>query len=183
MRATEILISEHNLILRALTVLDRLAARVEAGRPVPEPAADQLIEFFRTFADACHHAKEEGVLFPALEAAGLPSSGGPVAVMLHEHEMGRAAVRAMAQAAAAAGTDPGAASAYSQAARTFSRLLSSHISKENGVLFPMSESYLAPDQDAALVEAFDEYERKVTGPGEHERFHQLIDALERQYPG
>ncbi len=182
MRATDILVSEHALILRALTILDRVAARVEAGRPVPQQTAEQLIDFFKRFADACHHAKEEGVLFPALAAAGLPSDGGPVAVMLHEHELGRTAVRAMAQALASTGSDPAAAAAYSQAARTFSRVLSSHISKENGVLFPMSENFLAPEQDATLVEAFEEHERKVTGPGEHERFHAMIDALEMAYP-
>jgi hemerythrin-like domain-containing protein len=182
MKATNILVSEHNLILRALAVLDRVASRVEAGRPVPEESAQQLIDFFKTFADACHHAKEEGVLFPALEAAGLPSNGGPVAVMLHEHTLGRAAVRTMAQAVAGLGTDPGAPAAYSQAARAFSRLLSSHISKENGVLFPMAENFLAPEQDDALVAAFEEHERTVTGPGEHERFHQLIESLEKQYP-
>jgi hemerythrin-like domain-containing protein len=183
MRATDILVSEHNLILRALVVLDRVASRVEAGRPVPEEPAQQLIDFFKKFADASHHAKEEGVLFPALAAAGLPSHGGPVAVMLHEHSLGRAAVRAMAEAVAALGTDPGAPAAYSQAARTFSRLLSSHISKENGVLFPMAENFLAPEQDDALLTAFNEHDRTCTGPGEQDGFHQLIGSLERQFPG
>ncbi len=182
MKATDILVNEHNLILRALAVLDRVAARVEAGRPIPDDAARQLIDFFRKFADACHHAKEEGVLFPALEAAGLPSNGGPVAVMLMEHDMGRAAVGEMVQALDNAGHDPGAAPAYCRAARTFSRVLSSHISKENGVLFPMSENFIPAEQDAELVEKFEEHERAVTGPGEHERFHAMIDSLEKQYP-
>jgi hemerythrin-like domain-containing protein len=183
MKATDILVSEHTLILRALAVLDRVASRVEAGRPIPEETALQLIDFFRTFADGRHHAKEEGVLFPALEAAGLPSNAGPVAVMLHEHNLGRAAVRGMAQAVSTIGSDPAAPASYAQAARTFSRLLSSHISKENGVLFPMSENFLAPERDAEMVAAFEEHERKVSAPGDGERYLQLIDALEKQYGG
>lgn len=48
-----------------------------------------IMEFLMVFVDKCHHGKEEDFLFPALEAAGVARDGGPIGVMLHEHERGR----------------------------------------------------------------------------------------------
>ncbi len=50
------------------------------------------------FADQCHHGKEEDLLFPAMEAAGIPRESGPIGVMLEEHNIGRQYVRGMAEA-------------------------------------------------------------------------------------
>jgi len=183
MKATEILIREHDLILRGVAVLERMARRANAGQAVPADDARSMIEFIRKFADGCHHAKEEGVLFPAMEAAGIPKQGGPIGMMLLEHDQGRAAVRAMDQAVSGFGTDPGALEAFARAAFAYANLLSNHISKENNVLFRMADQVIPPSQDAALVAAYDEHEAKVSGPGEHERFHAMIDALELAYPG
>ena len=101
--ATALLKEEHDLILRGLTVLEKAAARLAAGQAVPVGVLQALVAFFRDFADRCHHGKEEAMLFPALESAGLPREGGPTGVMCFEHEQGRACVRAMAGAAASHG--------------------------------------------------------------------------------
>ena len=182
MKATEILIHEHELILRGIAVLERLARRANAGQEVPAGDAQSIIEFIRKFADGCHHAKEEGVLFPAMIAAGIPAQGGPVAVMLNEHEQGRAAVRAMDDAVAGFGRDAGAPERFAAAAFAYSTLLTNHIFKENNVLFRMADQIIPASQEAGMLAAYDEHEARVTGPGEHERFHAVIDALEQVYP-
>ncbi len=56
-------------------------------------------DFITGFADGCHHRKEEGVLFKALQANGMPAGQGPIAVMLSEHEQGRKFTRNMRAAA------------------------------------------------------------------------------------
>jgi hemerythrin-like domain-containing protein len=183
MKATEILIREHELILRGVAVLERMARRANAGQAVPGDDARWIIEFIRKFADGCHHAKEEGVLFPAMIAAGIPAQGGPVAVMLGEHNQGRAAVKAMDAAVAGFGSDQGALEAFASAAFAYSTLLSNHIFKENNVLFRMADQIIPASRDAEMVAAYEEHEAKVTGPGEHERFQAMIDALEQAYPG
>jgi hemerythrin-like domain-containing protein len=183
MRATEILIHEHELILRGVAVLERMARRTTSGQLVPAGDARSIIDFIRKFADGCHHAKEEGVLFPAMQAAGVPGQGGPIGVMLSEHEQGRAAVQAMDEAVSGFGSDPDAPGAFGRAAFAYASLLSNHIFKENNVLFRMADSVIPASQDAALVAAYDEHEAKVTGPGEHERLHAIIDRLEQAYPG
>ena len=182
MKATEILIHEHELILRGVAVLERMARRANAGQDVPAGDARSIIEFIRKFADGCHHAKEEGVLFPAMIAAGIPAQGGPVAVMLGEHDQGRAAVKAMDEAVAGFGSDPAAPKAFASAAFAYATLLTNHISKENHVLFRMAAQIIPASKDAEMVAAYEEHEARVTGAGEHERFHGMIEALERAYP-
>jgi len=56
---------------------------------------DQILEFLKVFVDKCHHGKEEKVLFPAMEEAGIPRQGGPISVMFYEHERGRSYVRGL----------------------------------------------------------------------------------------
>ena len=181
MKATEILIREHDLILRGIRVLEAMARLANAGTAVPAADARVIIEFIRKFADGIHHAKEEGVLFPAMQAAGIPNQGGPIGMMLTEHDEGRAAVRKMDEAVSAFGTGPAALEAFSRAAFDYSTLLSNHIFKENNVLFRMADQVIPTAQDAVMVAAYGEHEAKVAGPGEHARYHAIVEALEATY--
>jgi hemerythrin-like domain-containing protein len=181
MKATEILIREHDLILRGVRVLEAMGRRANAGTALPADDATAIIEFIRNFADGCHHAKEEGVLFPAMEAAGIPKQGGPIGMMLMEHDQGRAAVRRMDEAVSAFDAGPAALEAFAKAAFEYSTLLTNHIFKENNVLFRMADQVIPTAQDAVMVAAYDEHEAKVTGPGEHERFRAIIEGLEPKY--
>ena len=178
--ATEILRHEHEAILRVLDALDEAGRRLVDGRPVPVATLEGLLEFLGTFADRCHHAKEEGVLFPALEARGMPREMGPVGVMLAEHEAGRACVRRMREAVpvvARGRVDAG--ERFVAAGADYTGLLRDHIAKENEVLFPMAEELLGPAALEALAEDFERVEAAV-GAGVHERMHGLMDRLLRE---
>lgn len=162
---------EHEVILRALALSERLGQSLESGEAVDRKALAWLVEFFRIFADRCHHGKEEEHLFPALERCGIPKEGGPLGVMLHEHEEGRALVRAMAE-----GDDRLAA----EAIRGYVTLLRAHIEKENSVLFPLAEQVLPDEEQEKLVHAFEAVEQALAGPGVHERLLGELARLERE---
>ena len=74
--AIEQLKREHAAIERMLVVLEIVCRRMQAGEAVESAHLDQIVEFFHGFADACHHGKEEAVLFPALERWGFPGRAG-----------------------------------------------------------------------------------------------------------
>ena len=99
MRSTDILQNEHRVIEQVLGCLEKMAAQAVEGK-LDEPSAREALDFFQTFADGCHHHKEEDHLFPLMEAKGFPRHGGPTGVMLHEHEEGRRHVKAMRSALA-----------------------------------------------------------------------------------
>jgi len=90
MTPTDLLREEHRVILRALDLVETAARGLTAGTVLPEVWWLEIIAWLRGFADRNHHAKEETSLFPAMVKAGVPSMGGPIGVMLEEHERGRA---------------------------------------------------------------------------------------------
>lgn len=143
---TDVLRDEHRVILRALDVLDGAAGRVMGGAALPEGWWDDLIGWLRAFADRNHHAKEEKSLFPAMAKAGVPCEGGPIGVMLEEHEQGRALIQRMAA---------GEPAQRATAARQYGQLLRDHIDKENGILFPLADAVLDEQAQRALEREFE----------------------------
>jgi hemerythrin-like domain-containing protein len=143
--ATDILREEHGLILHALGSLEQAADRLASGAAPPDGFWDDLIAWLRAFADANHHGKEEGALFPAIVNAGVLGRGGPIEVMLEEHAEGRRLLRAM---------ETGPARERAIASRRYVGLLRDHIGKENEVLFPLADAVLDDDAQAALLRQF-----------------------------
>ena len=171
--ATAILREEHQLILR---VAGELAERLDAergGEPLDYEIVARCVTFFRLFADACHHGKEEDLLFPELEAHGMPPDAGPIAVMLYEHEQGRALVRTMATSLEGArGGDEGAGDELRTAAEGFVDLIVAHIGKEDNVLFTMADGMIVGSECIDLCSRYDEVCRR--------RFEgQTLEDLER----
>jgi hemerythrin-like domain-containing protein len=177
MTATDDLRAEHEGILRMLAILNAVSERIHAGKSVPVAQLEGILDFLKVFADKCHHGKEEDILFPALEAAGMPREGGPIGVMLHEHTLGRGHIRDMG--AALAGGDGQAA--FAAPAQAYVELLTQHIAKENDVLFVMAEKLLGIPALTQMHEPFERLEQERIGPGRHEAFHRLLDDLAAEY--
>lgn len=175
--ATAVLRKEHDAILKMLGAAEEAARRLDAGESVKAETLKGLIEFFRLFADQCHHGKEEDLLFPMLESHGLPRSGGPTGVMLHEHEQGRALIKQMVEAVEACKRGEKAEARWAQAARGYSELLRQHIHKENNILFVMAENMLTPEEQKQLAADFEKVEIEKMGVGTHERLHASMDKL------
>jgi len=170
MFATEILRKEHDSILKMLDALDHTSQQMLAGNLVQRSTLQGLLEFFQLFADRCHHGKEEDLLFPLLERRGIPRDGGPIGVMLHEHNHGRELIREMEVAAAEFEQEPEAAGRrWAQSAGAYSQLLRDHILKENNILFLMAEQILTPDEQTSLAVDFDKAEIEKMGAGTHDR--------------
>ncbi|MEM2651428.1 MAG: hemerythrin domain-containing protein, partial [Candidatus Caldarchaeum sp.] len=96
---TQSLVRDHETILKAV---NRLEERVEEWRrlnTVDVDSVKRFIEFARFFTDRCHHGKEERCLFPCMERRGIPREGGPIGVMLYEHELGRQLIKSLEQSA------------------------------------------------------------------------------------
>lgn len=180
MKATEILMDEHVVIGR---VLDALEAAAQSGAAGPQffiSAAD----FAGGFADGCHHRKEENVLFEAMRQSGVPGRGGPIEVMLAEHEQGRQLIRAMRSAAQDwLGGQPEGQEQAQKAALQYVLLLRRHIAKENGILFPLADRAIALKDQAQVAEDFERVEHEETGAGIHEKYLALAQSLEKQAAG
>ncbi|MFN7085871.1 MAG: hemerythrin domain-containing protein [Burkholderiales bacterium] len=184
MEATETLMDEHRAIERLLDSLELAADRLDAGESVRPGFFLEAAEFIRDFADGCHHRKEEGLLFPALEAAGMPRESGPIGVMLHEHDAGRAFTKAMREAAGRLQDgDAAAKSAITANARGYAALLRQHIRKEDTILFRMAEQFIEGAARDQLTAAFERVGREETGAGVHGKYLALLEGLEQEARG
>jgi hemerythrin-like domain-containing protein len=171
-KAIDTLMEEHRVIEQVLTCLERMADRCEAGEKLDGSSAVEALVFFRFFADRCHHGKEEGHLFPLLEARGLPREGGPTGVMLHEHEEGRRLVAAMGVA-----VEKDSPVEFAQHARAYVRHLREHIRKEDQCLFPMAARALSDAEAETLFRSFEHVESADMGEGTHEQYLRLANDL------
>jgi hemerythrin-like domain-containing protein len=182
MKATEQLKAEHQGIMLMMKILEKICSELEAGSQANADHLAKIVDFFEIFVDKCHHGKEEGLLFPELESAGIPKEGGPIGVMLAEHDHGRAYVRGLKDAVARYESgDKAAAAEVVSFARKYMELLSQHINKEDNVLFAMADSTLSEDRQDKLYEAFERLEVEKIGLGRHEEFHELLDRLAKEY--
>jgi hemerythrin-like domain-containing protein len=130
MNATQELRAEHDGILLMLEILGRICNRMDTGTAVDLKHLEGIVEFLRVFADRCHHGKEEDILFPAMEKAGIPKEEGPIGEMLHDHDHGRSCIRRMNDALEKMqGGDETHRSSFIEAALEYTSLLKNHITK------------------------------------------------------
>lgn len=174
--ASEDLVHEHEGILRGLKILEEMAGSIKKKRSVEVNDLRDILDFFKTFADKCHHGKEESLLFPAMEKYGIPNVNGPIGQMLYEHEKGRKCLREMTEDVNADNLD-----SFAENAAEYIRLLRDHIVKENAVLFPLGDEKIPIEIESEIIEKFEDYERTVMGVSVHEGFHKMLNDLESKY--
>jgi hemerythrin-like domain-containing protein len=180
MLPTEDLMNEHRVIERMLRVVDRACDRIEKGQEVEQELFVSAADFFKNFADKCHHSKEEKLLFEKMQERGVSGEVGPIAVMLREHQDGRVHVKRIAELSATKMSKK-TKDGLVKASRSYMDLLSKHIQKEDNILYPMANQILTKDDQEELLKGFEEVEEKVMGPGVHERYHHMIEGWEKEY--
>ena len=180
MEATHILMSEHRVIERVLTAMEKAVEALTLGKVVKPEFFLEASDFIKGFADGCHHAKEEKVLFEAMVKAGVPKAGGPVGMMLLEHEQGRAFVRAMRAGVEKwqSGDNAGRTEVI-KAANGYIDLLRAHIYKEDKILFPLADDAILWEEQEQIAKDFERIEHEETGEGVHEKYLALAEKLEK----
>jgi hemerythrin-like domain-containing protein len=161
LRCTDLLRGEHKLILRAAYVLEAMAGQVPADGEPNLRDVQTLLMFLRKFADNHHQGKEETVLFPALRRFELPATG-PLRHMMFEHEQDRSLIDGIEDAVL---SHHGANFVYY--AKRLANILTTHIYKEDHILFDLAATVLTKEDDARL-------EREMA------RFDEDLDAQTRE---
>jgi hemerythrin-like domain-containing protein len=152
MKSTKFLMQEHKLILRALDVLDNMAAWAEKNGAVDEVDIGNILDFLRWFADAHHQAKEDTILFPALKRAAAAQQR-PVEHMMLEHERERALMEQIEAAIRLAKLPE-----FLSCVNKLSSTLRNHIYKEDDILFEFAKAALSPAVDDAVTAQLETFE-------------------------
>lgn len=169
MRCTNLLMRDHKFILRGLDILDDMAGRIEADKPVKAEDVTLLLRFFKVFGDDHHQTKEESALFPVLLSA-CATERPALRQMLFEHDQDRSLLEGLEDALKTKkGMD------FVHYAGRLSSLLRTHIYKEDRILFDIVEKSLSEEQDDKIVAEFQKFEECL----EPEIAAGLLDELRR----
>lgn len=176
-KATEELEHEHRIIQQVVGGMAVIIEKLESGKEIDPAVLTDLSEFMQTFGDKCHHGKEEDYLFKLLEKKGVPVSGCPLAVLLHEHEKGRGLLADLKLASETYIRAPHAGKeALIGTLRRLIELYPAHIWKEDYLLFPMTNKLLSESDQEELRAQFEQHDSEI-GIDVHHGFEQLAGRI------
>jgi len=174
---TEMLEAEHRVIAKVIGAVPVLADQLDAGQAVDVGLLRDIVEFMRTFADQCHHGKEELLLFPVLGKKGVPLQGCPVGALTAEHARGRALVKELADAVDAQQEgEPSAKETVIGALRGIAALYPNHIWKEDYLLFPMTNKVLNVEEQQLLSGEFQKVDERI-GLSQYQRLEAFAEYV------
>jgi hypothetical protein len=160
---------------------EKVFAAAEKAFAQPGGPAAALVgrirDYCAGYVDSCHNRKEEEHLFPTIERCGIPRHGGPLAVMLGEHEQSRTLLaqwQPLADAfARGQSRDP---APLAKLFGEYATLLKNHFWKENDILYPMARRVMSPDDDEGVVRGIEAVEAAV-GPDTRARYYALAAEI------
>jgi DUF438 domain-containing protein len=171
---TDLLMQDHETTERVIDGVTKAFA--EPTGPARGLIAD-AVEYFAGYVDQCHNKKEENHLFPLIERLGIPRHGGPLAVMLGEHEESRALIGEFASLGRAyAAGDASVLDALQHAFDAYSTLLKNHFWKENDILYPMARRVMSDAHASAVLSGIDDTEAAL-GSDTRERYYALANRI------
>ncbi len=172
----EHLMNDHETIERVFAAVEKAFAA--PGGPSPGMVAN-LREYLVGYVDRCHNQKEERALFPLLARLGVPTEGGPVAVMLMEHRRAKELVEAIdASAGAFLAGDKARLLDLQEAFEAYAELCKGHFWKENDILYPLAARLVGEEDARGILAGILAVEAEL-GPDTHARSARLAEEIVR----
>jgi hemerythrin-like domain-containing protein len=171
------LMHEHRIIERMLAILRRELESMGKQEHVDPTLIDTAVDFIRTYADRCHHGKEEDILFRRLAAKDLDTQlAEAMADLIEDHVHGRTLTRQLVEANRRyAGGETTALSEIESAVQALVEFYPVHIEKEDRHFFKPCLEYFTKAEQAEMLRDFDEFDRALI----HEKYRGLVEDLER----
>ena len=167
--AVKRLVDEHTLIKRFIAIVPDLIERLDVESARGRQMIVDGVDFVRTFADRCHHAKEEEILFSFLDP-----DLDILKAMLDDHRRGRARVKDLLDALERRDRDGAAASLAG-----YATILTDHIRKEDDILYPWVDRILSTHQIGEIYARFDEADERFAGM--RANYEAFVVTLEAQF--
>lgn len=159
-RSTKPLSDDHKMVLKKLDDFEEVISNLDKPSTIM-PTLKELGTFFKGEI-WIHFAKEEDALFPEM-AKFMPIEGGPIGVMLLEHEELRKAndeFQKGLEVYLKNSDDKKAANLIKQGGTNIIQILRQHIDKEDNILFMMAEMHLDDTQTQSILNAYKGIEKR-----------------------
>jgi hemerythrin-like domain-containing protein len=172
------LMVEHRLIERMIKIVKDALNDIAKGKKADPLFIDTYVDFARTYADRCHHGKEEDILFRELTKKNLsPEHKKTMDELVEEHVYARKTVGELVAAKDRyVQGDKNALKDITTKLGALAEFYPKHIEKEDKhFFFPILDYFTKQEQDAMLQE-FWEFDRKLI----HEKYQKVVEKLEKK---
>ena len=167
------LIQEHDKIMRVLEIVEKVQGEKKLGEKEELLFYAELSEFIQTFADKCHHGKEEVNLYHILAPLGDLSERKMIEELLDEHNQSRILQKELQKA-----TEEGRLMEAATKAEEYRQLLLAHIYHENQEMFPSIEKRITDELDETIYGRFLAVEKRTLGDAGIGRIDEMIKGWE-----
>jgi hemerythrin-like domain-containing protein len=172
------LMAEHQVILKMTANMARRLETFRDAGHVDTRYIETATDFIRTYADHCHHGKEEGILFRELGRKELdPKVATLMGQLLQEHTWARTLTGRLVEANRAYAL--GDASQLDKVLRPLRQLADfypGHITKEESRFFEPCATYFTEGEREAMLAEFSAFDQTLI----HERYRALVEEAERE---
>jgi hemerythrin-like domain-containing protein len=155
------LMIEHRLIERMISVMGKELERTRKEKTADTKFIDTAVNFIRTYADQCHHGKEEKIMFRDLKKKALkPNDKRIMEELVQEHVQARKMTAQLVEAKTK--YENGNNAAFTTIIDIMSQLVEfypKHIKKEDKVFFKPAMEYLSKEEREAMLEEEYEFDR------------------------
>lgn len=170
------LMIEHRLIERMIRLMHEQIARIEADRQCDSEFITSAVDFILSYADRCHHGKEEDILFRELDARPLPAPLRQILQeLIDEHVQARQVTRRLAEANERCRQgEHEAVTQIQQHLQELTEMYPRHIEKEDTRFFVPVQELLSQEELAAMLERFWEFDRQLF----HQHYREVVGQWE-----
>jgi len=170
------LIIEHRLIERMIGLLEKELQSIKLKEKADLAFIDSAIDFIKTYADRCHHGKEEDILFVRLAKKEISGTHNKIMKeLIDEHKYGRKLTNDLLE------TKEKYASGFTSSIFDIIEIMKKlvdfyprHIEKEDKHFFiPVMDYFTRKEQDE-MLDKFWEFDRNMI----HERYRKIVEDYE-----
>ncbi|MBT0158437.1 cation-binding protein [Candidatus Bathyarchaeota archaeon A05DMB-2] len=168
--------SEHRTIERMINPINKQSSTIGSANKVNTEFISVTVDFIRTYADHCHHGKEEGILFRELFKKKLsPEHDATMKELIQEHIYARTTTRNLEEAMK--DYTNGNTEALNQVRKFLNDLAvfyPKHIEKEDTTFFLPSMQYFTPEEQDAMLKEFWDFDKNLI----HQKYSKVADKME-----
>jgi hemerythrin-like domain-containing protein len=174
------LMIEHRLIERMIEIMDSETKRIKKESVLNVVFIGKAVDFIRTYADHCHHGKEEGILFRELEKKNISEEHRKTMnELVEEHKLGREMTGALAKAREkAAGDNHSQVAAIADIMEKLVNFYPKHIEKEDKHFFLPVMGYFTDSEKEEMLKEGYEFDQKLI----HEKYREMVEEVEKPVP-
>jgi hemerythrin-like domain-containing protein len=168
---------EHRLIERMVKLMAGELPRMEEKWGVNIGFLSEAIDFIRTYADRCHHGKEEDILFRDLAAKSLsPEHLKKMDELVEEHISARKIVSRLADAKERyARTQRDGFQEIKTCLAELVEFYPAHIEKEDKHFFLPVMNYFTREEKDAMLQEFWAFDKNLI----HEKYREMVEGYEK----